>query len=149
MFLIRTRVIVYSETVKILVGKEKKETVNVHKDLLTLHSTYFTNLFSEKGRDVDKKIAVSVEPPLFADFVSWIYTGEFLKVEKNALAGGAHRLDLGLQPIDDHPRAEIDEFVRALGILHQVDHEFGGAADESGGTQRAARSGHRQNIAEI
>jgi hypothetical protein len=88
MSLTRTRVILYSETVEIFVGKEKKETVNVIKDLLTLHSMFFTNLFSKKSPYVDKKIAVSVKPSLFADFVSWIYAGEFLKVENNALAGG-------------------------------------------------------------
>jgi hypothetical protein len=86
MFLIHSRVIIYSETVEIFVGKEK-ETVNVHKDLLTLHSMYFTDLFNEKDSDADRKIEISAKPSLFADFISWVYTGEFLKVENNALAG--------------------------------------------------------------
>jgi hypothetical protein len=89
MVLIHSRVILYSETVEIFAGKQQKETFTVHKDLLTLHSTYFSNFFSEKGPDVDKKAAISAKPSLFADFVSWIYFGEFLKVDNNALEGGA------------------------------------------------------------
>jgi hypothetical protein len=94
MFLIHRRVILYSGMVELFVGEQEKETVNVHKDLLTLHSTYFTTLFSEKDPDVDEKIEILAKPPLFADFISWIYTGEFLKVENNALAGGAAVDDL-------------------------------------------------------
>jgi hypothetical protein len=93
MFLMHTRVILYCEMVQLLVGKEK-ETVIVHKDLLALHSIYFTTLFREKGPDADKKIAVNVKSSLFAEFVSWIYTGEFLEVENNALASGAAVDDL-------------------------------------------------------
>jgi hypothetical protein len=94
MFLIHSRVILYSEMVEILVGKDKKEAVIVHKDLLTLHSMFFTDLFIEKDQDVDRKISISAKPSLFADFISWIYTGEFLKVENNALAGGTTVDDL-------------------------------------------------------
>ncbi|KAF4626063.1 hypothetical protein G7Y89_g12100 [Cudoniella acicularis] len=85
---ITAQVIIYSETVEVFAGTEQKQTFVVHKDLLTLHSTYFSNLFSDKGLDMDKKISITVKPSLFADFVSWIYMGKFLKVENNALEGG-------------------------------------------------------------
>jgi hypothetical protein len=81
------RSILYSETGTILAGKEEKQSFIVHKDLLAAHSTYFSNLFSDKGLGVDEKISISANPPLFADFVSWVYFGEFLKVENDALEG--------------------------------------------------------------
>jgi BTB/POZ domain len=88
MHLIHSRVILYSPTVEVFAGKEEKQTFIVHKDLLTLHSTYFSNLFSDDGPGVDKKISISAEPSLFANFIAWIYFGEFLKVNNDALAGG-------------------------------------------------------------
>ena len=36
-----------------------------------------------------------------------------------------------------------------FGILHQVDHEVGGAADEAGGAERPARGDHRQDVAGV
>jgi hypothetical protein len=62
--------------------------------LLALHSTYFSNIFGEKGPGVEKKISISAKPSLFADFVSWIYFGEFLKVKNDALEGDAAVDDL-------------------------------------------------------
>jgi hypothetical protein len=88
------RVILYSETVEVLAGNEDKQTFIVHRDLLALHSAYFLDLFKDKGRGVDKQILISMKPSLFADFVSWIYFGEFLKVENDALEGAASVDDL-------------------------------------------------------
>jgi BTB/POZ domain len=94
--LIHSRVILYSETVEIFAGnqQQQKQTFVVHKDLLTLHSLYFTRLFSDKGLGGDKKIAIAAKPSLFADFVAWIYFGEFLEVENDALDGGTTVDDL-------------------------------------------------------
>jgi hypothetical protein len=87
----------YSEVVEIYAGKEK-QTFFVHKDLLALHSTYFRNFFSDKGAGVEKKLTVAAKPSLFADFVSWIYFGEYLKVKNDALEGNTavdHLWELG------------------------------------------------------
>jgi hypothetical protein len=78
--LMHSRVILCCETVEIIAG-EQKQTFIVHKDLLALHSIFFSNLFSEKGSDLNGKLAISSEPSLFADFVSWIYFGKRLPVE--------------------------------------------------------------------
>jgi len=88
------RIILYSETVEILAGSEDKQTFIVHRELLAVHSTYFLDLFMDKDRGVDKQISISIKPSLFADFVSWIYVGEFLKVENDALEGSAAVDDL-------------------------------------------------------
>ncbi|KAE9367560.1 hypothetical protein N431DRAFT_513969 [Stipitochalara longipes BDJ] len=88
------QIILYSETVEVFVGKEQKQTFVVHKDLLALHSTYFSNLLSDNGLDENMKINVFAKPSLFADFVSWIYFGEFLKVKNDALEGAAAVDDL-------------------------------------------------------
>jgi len=85
--LIYCRIILYSETITILAGMEEKQSFNVHKDLLAVHSTYFSNLLSEKGLGADEKISISANASLFADFISWVYFGEFLKVENDALEG--------------------------------------------------------------
>ena len=84
----------YSKTVQVLVGKEQKESFVVHRDLLALHSNYFSNLLSDDGLGEDHKITVFAKPSLFADFVSWIYFGEFLKVKNDALEGDAAVDDL-------------------------------------------------------
>jgi hypothetical protein len=77
-----------------LAGNEDKQTFIVHRDLLAVHSTYFLDLFKDKGHGVDKQITISTKPSLFADFVSWIYFGEFLKVKNDALEGSAAVDDL-------------------------------------------------------
>ena len=59
--------------------------------------------------------------------------------DENAFDRVAQHLVLGLEPVDDHPRAEVDQLVSTFGILDQVDHEVGRAADEAGRAQRAAR----------
>jgi hypothetical protein len=87
LILIYGRIIIYSETVTILAGMEEKQSFNVHKDLLAVHSTYFSNLLSEKGLGADEKISIPANASLFADFISWVYFGEFLKVENDALEG--------------------------------------------------------------
>jgi hypothetical protein len=61
---------------------------------LTLHSGYFSNLLGNKGPGEDMKITVFKNPSFFADFVSWIYIGEFLKVPNDALEGEAAVDDL-------------------------------------------------------
>jgi hypothetical protein len=87
LILIYGRIILYSETLTILAGMEEKQSFNVHKDLLAVHSTYFSNLLSEKGLGADEKISIPANASLFADFISWVYFGEFLKVENDALEG--------------------------------------------------------------
>ncbi len=87
LILIYCRIILYSETVTILAGKEEKQSFVAHKDLLAVHSTYFSNLFSERELGDDEKISAFANASLFADFISWVYFGEFLKVENDALEG--------------------------------------------------------------
>ena len=61
----------------------------------------------------------------------------------------AHDFLLGFEPVDDDARAQVDQLVRALGIFDQVEHELRGAADESGGAERAARGDHGQDVAGV
>jgi hypothetical protein len=66
----------------VFVGEGKDESLFVvHKDLLMLHSVYFTNLLTDIHDD--QKIGLSFpegpfktpSPPQFAYFISWLYTG--------------------------------------------------------------------------
>lgn len=59
MVLIHSRVVIYSETVEIFAGKQEKARL--------------------------KGMSISSKPSLFADFVSWLYTGEFLKLKNHVL----------------------------------------------------------------
>ncbi len=58
-------------------------------------------------------------------------------------------LVLRLEPVDDDARAEIDQLVAATRILHELDHQVRGAADESGGAQRTACGHDRQDVAVV
>ena len=69
--------------------------------------------------------------------------------DEDALDRIAHDLLLRLEPVDDHARAQVDQLVRALGIFHQVDHEFRRAAHKSCSAERPARGDHGQNVAGI
>ena len=69
--------------------------------------------------------------------------------DEDALDGVAHDFVLRLEPVDDHARAQVDQLVRALRILDELDHQVGRAAHESGGAQRAARGHHRQDVAVV
>ena len=66
------------------------ETFYVHEDLLILHSrsveNYIRNL---ENPDCMKIKFCSIKPALFADFVSWIYTGKFFPAKSTSL-GVAH-----------------------------------------------------------
>ena len=46
-------------------------------------------------------------------------------------------------------RAEIEQLVRPLGFLHEVDHEVGRAAHETRGAHRPARRDDRQDFAGV
>src|ERR1035437_6668546 len=52
--------------------------------------------------------------------------------DENAFHRVAHRLVLGLEPVDNDPGTQVDQLVGSLRILYQVDHEVGGAADKPG-----------------
>lgn len=67
------RIIIYRETVAILAGMEEKQSFNFHKDLLAVHSRYFSNLFSEDGLGADEKISIPANASLFFDFISWVH----------------------------------------------------------------------------
>ena len=77
------RVILFSEVVRLIVGTDKK-IFRVHKDMLCLHSCSFAARFSDSSfdeDDEDEEIALPViKAALFADFVSYLYTGSFLRV---------------------------------------------------------------------
>ena len=57
--------------------------------------------------------------------------------DEDALDRVAHDLVLGLEPVDDDARAEVDQPVAALGILDQFDHQVRRAADEARRAERA------------
>jgi len=78
----------YSKTVQVLIGEKEKQAFLVHRDLLTLHSSYFRKELKDKGLDEDCKISVPVKPTLFVDFISWMYFGEFIQLRNKALEGG-------------------------------------------------------------
>jgi hypothetical protein len=61
----------------------------------------------------------------------------------------AEDLVLRLEPVDDDPRAEIDEPMAALRVLDQFDHEVRRAADEPGRAERARARDERQDVAVI
>ncbi|PMD19539.1 hypothetical protein NA56DRAFT_203995 [Hyaloscypha hepaticicola] len=52
---------------------EEKQSFNFHKDLLAVHSRYFSNLFSEDGLGADEKISIPANASLFFDFISWVH----------------------------------------------------------------------------
>jgi len=64
--------------------------------------------------------------------------------DKDALDGIAHHLVLCLEPVDNHPRAQVESACARLGVLDDFDHQVGRAAHEAGGAQRPARRDHRQ-----
>jgi hypothetical protein len=71
--------------VTVFVGPENESFV-VHQDLLTLHSRHLQNYIQNMENVSESKIALpSIKPSLFADFVSWIYTDNFLPVESTSL----------------------------------------------------------------
>jgi hypothetical protein len=66
------------------------EVFYVHEDLLILHSGYVENHPIILEDPADKKIKLyRIKPSHFADFVSWIYTGNLLPV-KSTSPGAAH-----------------------------------------------------------
>jgi hypothetical protein len=78
--------------VELLVGEDAKQrTIYVHRDLLTLYSEtiskHFNEVEQEEQHDV-KPLIIAQKAPHVADFVSWIYVGEFLKIGNSDLAGG-------------------------------------------------------------
>lgn len=79
--LMHIRAIMFSGMAEVIVG-EKKKTFVVHKDLLVMHSTIFSDSFIAQGPDVDRVPLLQTEPRFFAQFVSWIYVGELLSHQK-------------------------------------------------------------------
>ncbi|KAF4635823.1 hypothetical protein G7Y89_g2264 [Cudoniella acicularis] len=77
-------VISSSEMTTIFVGKEKRS-FSAHKDLLALHSAYFRNRFLDAHNDDDKITLPNFKPYIFADFHSWLYSGQILQVPGDAL----------------------------------------------------------------
>ena len=85
--LICKRVVSVSEIVVIFVGeKAEKQPFFVHKDLIALHSHYFRYHFhsgqlSLPDSEEEKKIILpQYKASVFADFNSWLYSGDFLHV---------------------------------------------------------------------
>lgn len=67
--------------VDVFVGQDK-QVFSIHKDLLALHSTYFSTLFD--ADEDDSKIELSqfkFKAVTFADFHAWLYSGEFLDAD--------------------------------------------------------------------
>ncbi|KUJ07535.1 uncharacterized protein LY89DRAFT_631082 [Mollisia scopiformis] len=68
----------FCPTILISVGSSK-QIFTVPRDLLTLHSGYFKELFASPREDEDEKIALPLLSPMdFGNFVSWIYIGRTL-----------------------------------------------------------------------
>lgn len=85
--LICKRVVSSSEIVVIFVGeKEEKRPFFVHKDLIALHSRYFQDHFHSSplsppdSEEEKKTILPQYQASIFADFNSWLYSGDFLRV---------------------------------------------------------------------
>ncbi|CZR66090.1 uncharacterized protein PAC_15991 [Phialocephala subalpina] len=87
---ITAKITPFCPTIPIFVGADK-QLFNVQKELLTLHSGYFKNQFKNQEEDDEEKpiLLPTVKPPLFADFVAWMYTATFLKLDNDAFGGGA------------------------------------------------------------
>ncbi|KAF8847810.1 hypothetical protein BDZ45DRAFT_811297 [Acephala macrosclerotiorum] len=70
------KIAIFSPTIPIFVGA-KKQVLYAQKNLLTLHSGYFKDLFANQdgGEEGGKIILPSVSPLCFADFVAWLSTG--------------------------------------------------------------------------
>jgi hypothetical protein len=67
--------------ITVFVGEEK-ETFAVHRDLLKLHSGLVREHFEWRaaGDSDDGKLALpNFKPGLFAEFVAWMYMGDFLQ----------------------------------------------------------------------
>jgi hypothetical protein len=65
--------------ITVFVGEEK-ETFPVHKDLLKLHSgLIFEHLAQEPENG--KVSLPTLKPSMFAEFVLWMYTDDFLQVD--------------------------------------------------------------------
>lgn len=61
--------------------RPKKAIFTTQKDVLILHSDFFRDQFTILGEDA--KIALpEAEPLAFLDYLSWIYTGEFVHLHK-------------------------------------------------------------------
>jgi hypothetical protein len=63
---------------------EENETFSVHKDLLMLHSTSLREHLEEYTED-GKLALPDLKPAMFADFVSWMYMGNYLQVGNDTL----------------------------------------------------------------
>ncbi|KAE9364780.1 hypothetical protein N431DRAFT_355108 [Stipitochalara longipes BDJ] len=87
---ISTKIISTSQMITVFVG-EGKETFAVHKDLLKLHSGLIREYLADDGGeddssrdDMGKLSLPTVKPTMFADFVSWMYNGNYLQDAKEA-----------------------------------------------------------------
>ncbi|EPE33203.1 POZ [Glarea lozoyensis ATCC 20868] len=71
---ISAKVIMFSPTILVVVGKSK-EGFTLHKDLLSLHSSWFEEYFSAMD-NAQNLILTTVEAAPFETFVYWLYSGE-------------------------------------------------------------------------
>jgi hypothetical protein len=74
--------------ITIYVGPEN-ETFAVHRDLVILHSRFAQNYIQNIENIDESKIGLpNIKPSLFADFVSWMYTGNFRPADSTSLGVG-------------------------------------------------------------
>lgn len=77
-FLTEIRVVSFSSAISIFVG-ENKQPFSVSKELAMIHSPKIRSILGTQGPEDNKVFITDFDPAQFADFMSWMYTGEVVK----------------------------------------------------------------------
>ncbi|KUJ19044.1 uncharacterized protein LY89DRAFT_731469 [Mollisia scopiformis] len=78
------KVMVGSKTINVAVGEgEQMQVFEVHRDVLTLLSGEAGTRIQDAAEPDEEELELpEIKPALFADFISWMYSGDFLQAPK-------------------------------------------------------------------